>query len=148
MNEKFYEKHAWMLFLLIGIAILAGAIPHSLGFNTDPVLVETISGITIDDLKVSNPMFFNLYNFYFIGGGLSDFGLAFFIIIISATAYRQRQRWAWYAFWFIPVYFSAWIVLSYTLPRESTSSLVTPLVVFIILGLMGLFLPFKIFFQK
>ncbi len=146
MNEKFYEKYAWASFLIIGIAILAGAIPHSLGLNTDPVLVKTISGITIDDLRVSNPMFFNLYNFYFSGGGLSDLGFAFFLIVISATAYRQRQRWSWYALWFVPIYFFSWIILSSTLPREAFYSLVSPLTVFIMLSIAGLFLPFKKFF--
>ena len=77
MNEKIYEKYAWVTFLVIGAMVLVGAIPHALGINTDPTLVQTISGKTIDELKISNPMFFNLYNFYFRGGGLSDLGFAF-----------------------------------------------------------------------
>jgi len=65
MNEKFYEKYAWIIFLIIGVMVVAGGIPHALGFNTDPTLVQTISGQTIENLKTSIPMFFNLYNFYF-----------------------------------------------------------------------------------
>ena len=148
MNEKFYEKYAWIIFIAIGVIVLLGAIPHTFGLNTDPTLVQTISGKTIDELKVSNPMFFNLYNFYFVGGGLSDLGFAFFLIVISATAYRLRQKWAWYAFWFVPAYFLSWVVLSSTLPLESSSSLTPPLTVFIILSLIGLLLPFRKFFPK
>ncbi|NMB84093.1 hypothetical protein GYA28_02280 [Candidatus Roizmanbacteria bacterium] len=148
INEKFYEKYAWIVFLVIGALILVGAIPHTLGFNTDPALVQIISGKTIDELKISNPLFFNLYNFYFRGGGLSDLGFAFLLIVISATAYRQAQKWAWYAFWFIPAYFSGWIMLGSTLPSESQSSLFPPLTVFIILSLAGLLLPFRKFFPK
>lgn len=148
MNEKFYEKYAWVIFLLIGVMVLAGAFPHAFGFNTDPTLVQTISGQTIDELKVSNPMFFNLYSFYFRGGGLSDLGFAFFLIIISLFAYRQGQKWAWYAFWFVPVYFLAWIALSLTLPSTSQTSLLPPLIVIIILSLLGLLLPFRKFFSK
>jgi len=148
MNEKFYEKYAWIIFLIIGVMVVAGGIPHALGFNTDPTLVQTISGQTIENLKTSIPMFFNLYNFYFRGGGLSDLGLAFFIIVISITAYRQGQKWAWYAFWFVPVYFLSWVGLSLTLPSESSSSLIPPLTVFIILSLMGLLLPFRKFFPS
>jgi hypothetical protein len=146
LNEKFYEKYAWIIFLIIGVLVVIGGIPHALGFNTDPVLVQTISGQTIDSLKGSTPMFFNLYNFYFRGGGLSDLGFAFFLIVISATAYRLGQKWAWYAFCFIPAYFLSWIGLSLTLPPESSSSLIPPLTVFIILSLMGLLLPLKKFF--
>jgi hypothetical protein len=148
MNEKFYEKYAWIFFLVIGILVLVGGIPHALGLNTDPTLVQTISGKTIDELKISSPMIFNLYNFYFRGGGLSDMGFAFFLIVISTTAYRRGQKWAWYAFWFVPAYFLSWIRLSLTLPSESSSSLIPPLSVFIILSLVGLFLPFRKFFPS
>lgn len=148
MKEKFYEKYAWVIFFVIGIMVVAGGLPHAFGFNTDPELVHTISGQTIDELKVSNPMFFNLYNFYFSGGGLSDLGFAFFIIVISLTAYRLGQRWAWYAFWFVPVYFLAWIVLSLTLPSASQSSLILPLILIIVLSLTGLLLSFRKFFPK
>lgn len=148
MDEKFYEKYAWVIFFIIGVMVLAGAIPHAFGFNTDPTLVKTISGQTIDGLKSSNPMFFNLYNFYFSGGGLSDMGFAFFIIVISIFSYRFGQRWSWYAFWFVPIYFLAWIALSSTLPSISQSSLLPPLIIIIVLSLAGLLLPFRKFFQK
>jgi hypothetical protein len=148
MNEKFYEKYAWIIFVIIGVMVVAGGIPHALGFNTDPTLVQTISGQTIENIKASSPMFFNLYNFYFRGGGLSDLGLAFFLIVISMTAFRQGQKWAWYAFWFVPVYFLSWVGLCLTLPPESSSSLIPPLTVFIILSLVGLLLPFRKFFPR
>jgi len=146
--EKFYEKYAWIIFLGIGIMVLAGAIPHMLGFNTDPALVETIGGQTIDELKLSSPMFFDLYNFYFSSGGLSDLGFGFFLIVISLFAYRQGQKWSWYSFWFIPAFFLAFMVLSSTLPSESQSILYPPLIVLIILSLAGLLLPFRKFFPK
>ena len=148
VNEKFYEKYTWIVFFAIGILVIVGGIPHALGLNTDPTLVQTISGKTIDELKASSPMVFNLYNFYFRGGGLSDLGFAFFLIVISITAYRQGQKWAWYAFCFIPIYFLSWIGLSLTLPSESSSSLIPPLTVFIILSLVGLLLPLKKFFPS
>jgi len=148
MNGKFNEKYAWLIFVIIGIIVMIGAIPHILGFNTDPALVKTISGKTIDELRSLNPMFFNLYSFYFRGGGLSDLGFAFFLIAISLTAYRQGQKWAWYAFWFVPVYFLAWISLSSKLPFESKSSLFLPLIILTALSLVGLLLPFRKFFPN
>ncbi len=148
MSGKFHEKYTWVIFLIIGIMVLLGAIPHTLGVNTDPALVQTISGQTIDELKVSSPMFFNLYSFYFRGGGLSDLGFVFFLIVISLTAYRRGQKWAWYAFWFVPVYFLAWIALSSTLPSAAQLSLLPPLIVIIVLSLAGLLLSFRKFFPK
>ncbi|MBI2415787.1 MAG: hypothetical protein HYV33_03945 [Candidatus Kerfeldbacteria bacterium] len=148
MKEKFYEKYAWVIFLVIGLMVLVGGMPHMLGVNTDPALVETISGQTIDELKSSSPMFFDLYNFYFSGGGLSDVGVAFFLLVISIFAYRTGQKWAWYAFWFVPVYFLFWIALSSALPSASQSLLLSPLIVIIVLSLAGLLLPFRKFFPK
>jgi len=146
MNEKIYKKYAWLSFLVIGVMVAAGGLPHAFGFNTDPTLVQAISGQTLDELKIANPLFFNLYNFYFSGGGLSDLGFAFFLIVISLTAYRQGQTWAWYAFLFVPVYFLAWLALTVTLPPAARSSLLPPLLVIIVLSLIGLFLPFRKFF--
>ena len=54
MNQKFYEKYAWIIFLIIGVMVLVGAIPHKFGINTDPALVQVISGQTIDEIKISN----------------------------------------------------------------------------------------------
>ena len=56
MNEKFYEKYAWIIFLIIGVMVLVGAIPHTFGINTEPALVQVISGQTIDEIKISNPI--------------------------------------------------------------------------------------------
>lgn len=148
MNEKIYEKYAWIIFLVIGVMVLIAGTPHMLGINTDPALVEAISGQTIDELKLSNPMFFNLYNFYFRGGGLSDIGFAFFLIIISLTAYKQGQKWSWYALWFVPAYFLSWILISLSLPTEAQSSLLPSLIVLIVLSLAGVLLPVKKFFSK
>lgn len=148
MTERYYEKYTWIVFLIIGVIVLVGAIPHTFGINTDPTLVQTISGKTIDEIKVSNPMFFNLYKFYFSGGGLSDMGFAFFLIVISLFAYRQGQKWSWYAFLFVPVYFLSWIILCLTLPTASQKSLLPPLIIIIIFSLFGLFLPYRKFFPK
>jgi len=145
---KVYDKYAWLLLFAVGVLILVAAVPHALGINTDPALVESIAGMSIDDLKVSNPTFFNLYNFYFSSGGLSDLGFAFLLIVISATAYRKGERWAWYALWFVPAFFSGFAALSLTLPSESSLSLLPPLVVFIILSLVGLLLPIRKFFPS
>ena len=40
MNEKVYQKYAWILLFAIGVIILVTAVPHALGINTDPETVE------------------------------------------------------------------------------------------------------------
>jgi len=146
MTEKTYEKYAWILLFAIGVIFLVAAVPATLGINTDPGTVERIAGMTLNELKVSNPGFYNLYIFYFSFGGLSDLGVAFFITAISLTAYRKGEKWAWYTLWFVPAYFigSAAIAMSI----ESSLSLLLPETMFVILSLLGLLLPYRKFFPS
>src|SRR5665647_3685359 len=65
MTEKAYEKYAWILLFAIGVIFLVAAVPATLGINTDPGTVERIAGMTLNELQVSNPGFYNLYIFYF-----------------------------------------------------------------------------------
>ena len=151
MNEKVYEKYAWILLFAIGVLILVSGVPHSLGINTDPETVERIIGMTLNEFKDSNPAFFDLYIFYFRFGGLSDLGVAFFIMAISLTAYRKGEKFAWYILWFIPAFFigSAAITMStITMSVESSLSLLLPITMFVILSLLGLLLPYRKFFPS
>ncbi|MCJ7422752.1 hypothetical protein MUP01_00580 [Candidatus Bathyarchaeota archaeon] len=146
MNEKVYEKYAWILLFAIGVIFLVSAVPHTLGINTDPETVERIIGMTLNELKDSNPGFFDLHIFYFRFGGLSDLGFAFFITAISLTAYRKGEKWAWYALWFLPAYFMGSAAI--TMSIESSLSLLLPLTMFVILSLLGLLLPYRKFFPN
>ena len=71
---KVYEKHAWMLISALGVLTLVPGAAHALGVNTDPATAEGIVGMALSELKASNPSFFELYDFYFRFGGLSDLG--------------------------------------------------------------------------
>ena len=103
--EKAYEKYAWIIIFAIGVLILVGGAPHALGVNEDLATVESIVGMTLSELKTSNPRFFDLYDFYFRGGGLSDMGFAFWVTVISSTAYRKGEKRAWYTLWSVPAFF-------------------------------------------
>jgi hypothetical protein len=150
-NERIYEKYAWIILFGIGILVLVGGVPHSLGINTDPETVERIIGMTITEFKDSNPGFFDLYTFYFRFGGLSDVGVAFFIMAISGTAYRKGEKFAWYIMWFVPAFFigcAAITASTITMSIESSISLLLPIAMFVILGLLGLLLPYRKFFPS
>jgi len=151
MNEKVYEKYAWILLFAIGVIFLVIGVPHTLGINTDPETVERIIGMTLNELKDSNPGFFDLHIFYFRFGALSDLGFGFFITAISLTAYRKGEKWAWYAFWFLPAYFigSAAIDIGIeSIGIESSLSMLLPITMFVILSLLGLLLPYRKFFPS
>jgi hypothetical protein len=146
-REKVYEKYAWVILAAIGVLTLVGGLPHALGFNTDPGTAEKIAGVSLAELEASNPRFHDLYDFYFRFGGLSDVAWAVLLIVISATKYRQGEKWAWYALWFLPILFlgSAGIVVSLGPPSTDILPFIT---LFGLLSLLGLLLPYRKFFPK
>ncbi len=145
--ERAYEKYAWVILAVIGALIMVGGIPHTLGVNSDPTTPESIIGMGLSALKTSNPGFFDLYDFYFRAGGWSDMGFAFYVIIISATAYRKGEKWAWYILWSVPAFFlgHAAITMSF---GSSIAHLLPFLAVFMTLSVVGLLLPVRRFFPK
>jgi hypothetical protein len=145
--DKVYEKYAWIIIAVIGLLILVGGAPHTLGVNSSPDIVERFVGMVISEFKASNPNFYDLYDFYFRAGGWSDMGFGFFVAVISATAYRRGERWAWYILWSVPVFFLGHAAITLIF-GQSTSSLIPFLTLFVILSFLGLLLPFRKFFTK
>jgi hypothetical protein len=146
--EKAYEKYAWIIISAVGLLTLVGGVPHALGYNTDPATAGSIAGMALSELKASNPRFFDLYDWYFRAGGLSDMGFAFFVTVISSTAYRRGERWAWYALWSVPVFFLGHTAITMSVVPSSASGLLPYLTLFVVLSLLGLLLPFRRFFPK
>ena len=145
--DKVYEKYAWVIFTVIGLLIFVGGVPHTLGNNGSPEIVESFVGMTVSEFKASNPNFYGVYDYYFRGGGWSDMGFGFFVIAISATLYRKGDKLAWYMLWSVPAFFlgHAAIALNFGQP---TSSLIPFLTVFVVLSLLGMLLPVRKFFPK
>jgi MFS-type transporter involved in bile tolerance (Atg22 family) len=128
--------------------ILAGGVPHMFGVNTDPALVEAISGETVESLKLSDIDHFKLYNYYFQSGGVSDLGVAILIIFVAVFAYRKGEKWSWFALCTVPAFFTAFMILNMSLPDLARNSMFPFLMVFIIISTIGLLLPIRKFFPK
>jgi hypothetical protein len=73
--------------------------------------------------------------------GLASFGLGVFGLLLTVVPFRRRERWAWFALWFYPVFWLAHLVFG--LPPGSDH---VHQVVFIVLSLAGLLLPVRPFF--
>ena len=62
-------------------------------------------------------------------------------VLITAVAYRRRERWAWFALWYYPLFWAAHLLGGLPPGREHVHQ-----VVFIVLSLAGLLLPVREFF--
>lgn len=143
LSERFYHTYAWIVLFAIGVVVAIPGMIHAIGVNTDPATAEAVLGMSLPELAESNPGIFELYAFYFRFGGLSDAGFGVLVAAIAATAYRNGSKSAWYTMLSVPVFFAASAALFY---HYGLSPL--PPLVFVLLALLGLFLPFRKFFPR
>jgi hypothetical protein len=75
--------------------------------------------------------------------GLASIGLGLFGVLVAVFPFRRREQWAWFAFWFYPVF---WIV--HFVARLPPGKDHVHQVVFIVLSLAGLVVPVGQFFPR
>ena len=101
-------------------------------------------GTTWDELGASDPGLANYITQLFRFLGLIFVGAALLFTVISATAYRRRERWAWYALWTFPAMFVPVIVIDLT---SAYPHIWHAYSAFLIGALFGLILPVRMFFR-
>ena len=75
--------------------------------------------------------------------GAASIGMGLFGLLITTIAYRRRERWAWFALWYYPVFWTAHLVGGLPPGKDHIHQ-----VVFIVLSLAGLLLPVREFFPR
>jgi hypothetical protein len=75
--------------------------------------------------------------------GVAVIGMGLFGLLITTFAYRRRERWAWFALWYYPVFWTAHLVGGLPPSKEHVHQ-----IVFIVLSLAGLLLPVREFFPR
>jgi uncharacterized membrane protein HdeD (DUF308 family) len=75
--------------------------------------------------------------------GVASIGMGLFGLLITVIAYRRRERWAWFALWYYPVFWTIHLVGGLPPGKEHIHQFV-----FILLSLAGLLLPVREFFSR
>src|SRR5215212_1505925 len=108
----------WISLTVIGVAILVfGLIVTLVPTSSDPPYLRAI--------------------------GVASIGMGFFGLLITRIAYRRRERWAWFALWYYPVFWTAHLVGGLPPGKDHVHQ-----VLFIVLSLAGLLLPVREFFPR
>jgi hypothetical protein len=111
-------KTGWISLAIIGIAILVfGFIVTVVPTSNDPPYLRAI--------------------------GVASIGMGMFGLLITTIAYRRRERWAWFALWYYPVFWTAHLVGGLPPGKEHIHQ-----IMFIALSLAGLLLPVRAFFPR
>jgi hypothetical protein len=84
----------------------------------------------------SNPLFMRAI-------GVASVGMGLFGLMITLTAYRDGERWAWFTLWYYPVFWLAHLLGGLPPGQDHIHQ-----VVFIVLSLAGLLIPISEFFSR
>lgn len=117
-REGFLFKAGWISLAIIGVAILVfGLIAAVVPASSGPPYLRAI--------------------------GVASIGMGIFGLLITTIAYRRRERWAWFALWYYPIFWTAHLVGGLPPGKDHIHQ-----VVLIVLSLVGLLLPVREFFPQ
>jgi hypothetical protein len=109
-------KASWIALLITGLAIL-------------------VFGLIVAALPGSDPSA--------RASGVASIGMGLFGSLIAATAFRRRQRWAWWCLWYYPIFWTAHLIGGLPPGRDRVHQ-----VVFIGLSLVALVISWREFFSS
>lgn len=75
--------------------------------------------------------------------GVASVGMGMFGLLITTIAFRRRERWAWFALWYYPVFWTAHLAGGIPPGKDHVHQ-----IVLIVLSLAGLLLPVREFFPR
>jgi hypothetical protein len=144
-KEKALEKYAWIIPFVMGLFFLVSmaAAIFSPGILTGAEnAVETLTGTSFSQIAVSSPGVANYIYYLITIFAIFSAGLGAFIMVVSATAYRKGEVWAWYLTWVVPVLF----LLDFSNDYRVLGYVDFGSIVIIAILVAGLLLPYRKFF--
>jgi cell division protein FtsW (lipid II flippase) len=142
--EKGYQKYAWILIAVLGVAFIFDALVFFSGMNPDPPLFQSLIGQSLSNFNSLHPDEGKAMTYLFHGFGLAALGLGVFTIAVSYVPYRKGEKWAWYIVWYLPIFLFLATIANYA---DGGQSWALDLVLLIV-ALAGLLLPYRKFFPK
>ena len=146
--EKAYEKHAWIILFALGILGLIGglAIIFTGSGQLDAAIIRNLTGMTWEEIVTGSPGIASLISYLQRTIGVSALSGSILLVAIAAIPYRKGERWSWYVLW-MPV--SIWIAgTAIDLEAGASFMLLVFDLVFAVIWLTGLLLPYRKFFPR
>lgn len=151
--SKAYEKYAWTLLFAFWALHLVLSVRDFFPSLQDLCIgclpgaqtaIQSSTAMTWNQLALANPKFASFLASTLVDDGISGVGLAVFGMVLSWTSFRRGEKWAWYVSWSMPIGILAAQLNLYLL--TGSVMVIVLAVVFVILSLVALFLPYRQFF--
>ncbi len=124
---------------------IAGAV--SGGASYDLFLTER-TGQTWGQFAAQNPAIATLINLIVVEGGVFMLAFGALGMAISRVSYRRGERWSWYVFWVLPATLLGLLALRVSIIGTLFDGVALLVVLLLVVSLLGLMLPFRMFFPK
>jgi len=152
---KIYEKYAWTLLFAFWTLHLVLSVRDFFPSLQDfcigclpgaQTAIQSSTGMNWSQLALTNPKLAGFLTSVLVDDGISGVGLAIFGMIVSLTSFRRGEKWAWYVSWSMPIGILAAQLNVYLL--TGSVMVIVLAVVFVIVSLLALFMPYRQFFPK
>ena len=133
--------------LIAGVGVLGiifGAM-LMLGVVYDPTYFSNQLGQPVNHFSSTDPKVWSAIQSWERDEGTELFGFSLFAAAIATTAYRRGEKWAWYTFWYLPLYA---LYGTITTSLIGSSYLTYLLAGILVATLAGLILPYRRFFPQ
>lgn len=146
-----YEKYAWIVLFFIGLVFLVRGFAvnfglYGLGNRPEPDTFANLTNMTWDEVvATSPPAVASLVGLLYRAWGVTQLALSAVVMAISAVPYRKGEKWAWFTSWIVlvPLLFTA-----FGFGDVQRGQINGVAMMFVIVALAGLFLPYRKFFPK
>ncbi|MHB1133978.1 MAG: hypothetical protein ACYC4L_16550, partial [Chloroflexota bacterium] len=117
----------------------------------ESVLMQGVSGTTWEALRAESPRVATLVDHQVRGNGANLLALGLLSAVVSWTALRRGERWAWYAMWVWPLWTA--LVVFLTLRVEKVPGAGTPIPaisgsIFFVITVLALLLSYRKYFPS
>ena len=119
-SPKPIKQYFWIFFIIVGLLHLGLAV------NSFCILCQEPSRL---DWLTRDPEILDYLLLVWRLVGLFELGLSLVMMIIAATGYRRRQKWAWHLLWlWLPILIGETILMYWLLP------FLAPLIALVLIG--------------
>ena len=144
---KVYEKYAWVILLAVGLLwLVVGFVAF---FQPEGIFegdAQAVTNMPWSELKASSPVVANFVIFIYGQMGLLKISWTLFILAITLTGYRKGEKWAWYFMLLVPVLLVSDALFSVVFIGDINQ--VLQFIPITAITMLGLLLPYRIFFPK